>query len=114
MDQFVGKQVKNHSDYFVSYDGEIYSILTNRLLINQPHKHTGYIYVKLKHDDSGAFIRYCLHRVVAEMFLPNPDNLPVVNHKNLNKTDNSVGNLEWVTFKENSNHYYRYKNTNFK
>lgn len=114
MEQFAGKQVKNHSSYFVSPDGEIYSTLTERLLNNKPHKHTGYIYVKLKHDGTGLFIRYCLHRVIAEMFLSNPDNLPVVNHKNLDKTDNSVENLEWVTFKENANHYHSFKNTTFK
>lgn len=44
-----------------------------------------------------------VHRVVATAFLPNPNSYPVVNHKNGDKQDNHLGNLEWCTISENTN-----------
>lgn len=62
----------------------------------------GYLQVGLHCEDN--FKNGRIHRLVAEAFIPNPDNLPQVNHKNEDKTDNRVENLEWCTAKYNTNY----------
>ena len=62
----------------------------------------GYYQVTLFKD--GKRDRYKVHRLVAKAFIPNPDNLPCINHKDENKKNNCVQNLEWCTYKYNSNY----------
>lgn len=65
-------------------------------------KNTGYCLVKLIKNGNEKHVY--IHRLVAEAFIPNPNNLPQVNHKDGNKENNCVSNLEWVTAKENIIH----------
>lgn len=88
--------------YKISNDGRVYSsYMGGRLLKMNPNK-DGYPQVKL-YNELGHFT-FRVHRLVAELFIQNPETKPEVNHKNGIKSDNRVENLEWVTDKENVCH----------
>ena len=71
-------------------------------VLKQSLDHDGYRKVCLR---SGAQPRnHSVHRLVAEAFIPNPSNLPCVNHKDEDKTNNSVDNLEWCTVSYNNSY----------
>lgn len=59
------------------------------------------------HSGKGKMSCLRIHRMVAETFIPNPDNLPQVNHIDGDKSNNAVSNLEWVTIQENVDHAWR-------
>ena len=91
--------------YYITDIGTVYSRAPHyngRIKKLTPHKVRGYDYISL-YDGQKVFIKQ-VHRLVAEVFIPNPENKPQVNHKNGNRADNRVENLEWVTPKENVNH----------
>lgn len=94
------KKLTNGYDYLVSNTGRV-----RRNGSSKDHSMrdaNGYLRTDLYKD--GKRISRGVHRLVAEAFIPNPDNKPEVNHKNGNKHDNSASNLEWVTQKENARH----------
>jgi hypothetical protein len=104
--------------YEVSNFGEVRSIdrlvprdgptgnMTRKGQLRKPHiTPKGYLRVQLTKD--GEAHNYQVHRLVALAFIPNPDNKPEVNHRNGNKRDNYVGNLEWSTGSENQTHAYQ-------
>lgn len=69
----------------------------------------GYSKINIRRAD-GKYTQASVHRLVAEAFIPNPENKQCVNHKDSNRSNNSVENLEWVTHKENVYHSYLFGN----
>lgn len=64
-------------------------------------------YKRIHVSKNGIHYKYLVHRLVAETFVPNPFNLPVVNHIDGNKQNNSVANLEWCTYSDNLKHAFK-------
>jgi hypothetical protein len=87
--------------YKVNRKGEIYSVLKN---IIRPPKDNGYGYDNITLNKNGKKITKYIHRIVAEAFISNPNNYPMVNHKDENKKNNNVENLEWCTASYNVNY----------
>ncbi len=71
-------------------------------ILKQRRTRNGYMQVRIKLN--GETVPFSIHRLVAEIFVPNPDNKPQVNHCNGIKTDNRAENLEWCTASENKLH----------
>ena len=86
--------------YQVSNYGRIKSLHKNGKIINGYIDGKGYMHVALSKNGKKKWFR--IHRLVAQAFIPNHDNLPIINHKDENKLNNRVDNLEWCTTKYNN------------
>ena len=97
----MNKPIEGFENYLIYDDGRVWSIKRSRFL-KQETKKDGYLRVGLYKNDK-IYHKY-IHRLVAEAFISNPNNLPEVNHKDENKENNNVDNLEWMTSLDNTNY----------
>lgn len=98
------KKIQDYDNYFIYDNGDVLNTQTNKILGGSIGEN-GYKYYRLSKDNKKKM--FYAHRLVAEAFIENPNNLPVVNHKDGNKANNNVDNLEWVTYSENTNHAHK-------
>lgn len=91
-------------NYEVSSYGRVRNKNTHKILLSFDMNRTGYIRVNLY--NKGKKKRYFIHRLVAEAFLPKIQGKDFVNHKDGNKRNNELGNLEWCNASENMKHSY--------
>lgn len=104
------EELINFPGYFINRETlEIYGKISERILKIRISA-GGYPIVSMCKNKK--VIQNYLHIVVAKHFIPNPDNLPVVNHIDHNKLNYNIDNLEWVTFKENTRQYLKMKQNN--
>ena len=97
------KHIEGFEDYLIFPAGKVYSLKRKKYL--KPFNNSkGYYQVSL--FKSGNHYYKLVARLVAQAFIPNPDNKPQVNHKDGIKTNNDVSNLEWSTRSENQLHAY--------
>jgi hypothetical protein len=87
-----------YSNYKINRKGEVINS-TNKILTT--HLSKKYLHISLMSDE-GSKIQYSIHRLVAMTFIPNPKNLPHVDHIDKNKLNNDISNLEWVTIQLNN------------
>ena len=99
-------QVRSLTRQIIREDGKIKTYYGKVLSPNKTKN--GYLEVHLYNKEQGGDERNrtpkLIHRLVAEAFIPNPDNKTEVNHKDLNRSNNNIDNLEWVTTLENMNY----------
>lgn len=115
----VWKPVKDYEGYYeisnygrvkrlaipISYGGKFLVTFKERILKNVRGNKNGHLYVRISKNNIQK--NKWVHRLVAQAFIPNPKNLPQVNHINNIKDDNRVENLEWVTLVENVLHSFK-------
>lgn len=103
------KSIKGYENYEIFDDGTVINLNTNKILTGSIGKN-GYKYYRL--SKNGSEKMFYAHRLVAEAFLENSNNFPVVNHIDGNKLNNNIDNLEWVSYSENTQHFHKnLKNT---
>lgn len=102
------KRVDGFPHYWIYEDGSLYSEHTHKFLMPFKIGRKEYPYLAYKLCLGGVEKTEQVHRLVANAFIPNPDNLATVNHKDGDTFNNHVSNLEWMTQQENKASAFRY------
>lgn len=102
MNKEIWKTIDGYSNYQVSNLGNVKNTNyrnTGKELLLKGSSYNGYVHIALRKDNKSKI--FLLHRLVAQAFIPNIDNKPCINHKDCDRKNNKVENLEWCTQQEN-------------
>lgn len=97
------KKIKNRSNYSVNENGEIRNDISGKIKSAYVCKGNGYYYVDLWENNKCKKMQ--LHRIIAEAFIPNPENKPTVDHVDGDRKNNSIDNLRWATYSEQNSRF---------
>lgn len=110
-------EIPDFAGYYADKEGNIYTTLkqgcrdrydlskrTEPKLLNVRYTAKGYGRVYMRRESTNKREDVYIHRIIAQLFIPNPNNLLEVNHINSDRGDNKVENLEWITRKDNLSH----------
>ena len=111
------KEIPDFAGYYASEEGEIFTTLkqgcrnrydlskrTEPRKLNVRYTKHGYGRVYMRRESTNKREDVYIHRIIAELFIPNPNNLPEVNHLDNDRVNNKVTNLEWVSRIDNFNY----------
>ena len=99
------KNIEKITGYKIDSSGNVFNT-KGKKMYTRIKKKSGYEVIKIgDRRKSGIVKEYVVHRLVAEAFIENPENKPFVNHKDRNRLNNCVDNLEWVNNKQNQIHW---------
>ena len=100
-----------YSDFLINKNGEVKNTKTNHVYKNYVHS-SGYVVLTLPMGNRGKVKTIRLHKALAETFIPNPNGYKIVHHKDENKSNFSLSNLEWTTNKLNTQYHLQELNKN--
>lgn len=92
------KKILQAPTYFISNKGQVYSTYSKKVM--KPYESGGYEIIQLSIDKKG--LKFYVHSLVANAFIPNPENLPIIDHIDRNKLNNNVSNLRWSDVRSNN------------
>ena len=96
-------KIKRNQNYSINENGEIRNDNTGKIKRPFLNKQNGYLCIDLYDGNNSK--KATVHRLLAEAFIPNPENKPCVDHKDGDRTNNSLSNLRWATFSDNNSRF---------
>jgi len=97
------KKLNGFANYSINEEGQVRNDTTGQIKKPTANKANGYLYVDLYEGNKRT--KRPIHRLVAEAFVPNPDNLPCIDHADGNRQNNAISNLRWASFSQNNSRF---------